>query len=211
VFAGPTATGTDADANAKTITQMSEPEHIFYLLCVIPMNDEWKFFLELMMDKHTTMTTVPDELVTKLVLKKAALKREDALAPEALLVARQGDKVMVMAVKRVKAAEVQRGIREIIRETSIGKRRISGSAFIASGEGTPPRTARATKAVSLQCLQTLQQKHRLRLLRSRTSGWWLAQMLHAVIGSSIADARLISPAADQYSSRPLNNLRIQST
>jgi hypothetical protein len=45
-----------------------------------------------MMDKHTTMTTVPDELVTKLVLKKAALKREDAFAPEALLVARQGDK-----------------------------------------------------------------------------------------------------------------------
>jgi hypothetical protein len=45
-----------------------------------------------------------------------------------------------------KSAEVQRGIREmikemireIIRET---KRRISGSAFIASGEGIPPRTA----------------------------------------------------------------------
>jgi hypothetical protein len=29
-------------------------------------------------------------------------------------------------------------IRDIIRET---KRRISGSAFIASGEGTPPSTA----------------------------------------------------------------------
>jgi hypothetical protein len=54
-------------------------------------------------------------------------------------------KVVVMAVKPVKAAEVQRGIREmtreIIRETTIGKRRISGSVFIASGEGTPPRTA----------------------------------------------------------------------
>jgi hypothetical protein len=49
----------------------------------------------------------------------------------------------VMAVKPVKAAEVQRGIREIIREIirTIGKRRISGSAFIATGEGIPPRTA----------------------------------------------------------------------
>jgi hypothetical protein len=46
-----------------------------------------------------------------------------------------------MGVKQVKAAEVQRGISEIIRETTIGKRRISGSAFIAIGEGTPPNTA----------------------------------------------------------------------
>jgi hypothetical protein len=51
-----------------------------------------------------------------------------------------------MAVKPVKAAIVQRGIsemtRELIREIIRGtKRRISGSAFIASGEGTPPRTA----------------------------------------------------------------------
>jgi len=49
--------------------------------------------------------------------------------------------MVVMVVKPVKAAEVQGGIREmigeIIRET---KRRISGSAFIAIGEGTPPRT-----------------------------------------------------------------------
>ena len=54
--------------------------------------------------------------------------------------------MVVMAVKPVKAAEVQGGIREmtremireIIRET---KRRISGSAFIAIGEGIPPTTA----------------------------------------------------------------------
>jgi hypothetical protein len=42
-----------------------------------------------------------------------------------------------------KSAEVQRGItqmiREIIRETTLAKRRISGSAFIASCKGTPPR------------------------------------------------------------------------
>jgi len=46
------------------------------------------------------------------------------------------------AAEAAKSAKVQRGtremIREIIRET---KRRISGSAFIASGEGIPPRTA----------------------------------------------------------------------
>jgi hypothetical protein len=49
--------------------------------------------------------------------------------------------VVVMAVKPVKAAKVQGGIREIKRETTIGKRRIWGSAFIASGEGISPRTA----------------------------------------------------------------------
>jgi len=56
---GPTATSTasndaadtDTDPNAKTIAKMSEQEHILYLLCGIPCNDEWKVFLELMMDK----------------------------------------------------------------------------------------------------------------------------------------------------------------
>jgi len=46
---------------------------------------------------------------------------------------------VVISVKPVKVAEVQSGIRDIIR--TIEKRSISGSAFIASGEGTPPRTA----------------------------------------------------------------------
>jgi hypothetical protein len=46
-----------------------------------------------------------------------------------------------MAVKPVNSADVQRGIREIIRKTTIGKRRISGSAFIDIGEGRPPKTA----------------------------------------------------------------------
>jgi hypothetical protein len=41
-----------------------------------------------------------------------------------------------------KSAKVQGGIREIIKEIiRETKRRISISAFIASGEGTPPRTA----------------------------------------------------------------------
>jgi hypothetical protein len=54
---------------------------------------------------------------------------------------RRAAEVVVMAVKPVEAAKVQGGIREIIRETTIGKRRISGSAFITTGEGTPSRTA----------------------------------------------------------------------
>jgi hypothetical protein len=42
----------------------------------------------------------------------------------------------------VKLAIVQREIREMIREILRElKRRISGSAVIASGEGIPPRTA----------------------------------------------------------------------
>jgi hypothetical protein len=42
------------------------------------------------MDKHATMTTTPDEIVTKLVEKEAAIKRENWLAPEALLFAKKG-------------------------------------------------------------------------------------------------------------------------
>ena len=87
---GPTTTDTDGDANAKTIAKMSEQEHIVYLLRGIPRNDEWKVFLELMMDKNATMTATPDEIVTKLVEKEAAIKREKGLAPEALLFAKKG-------------------------------------------------------------------------------------------------------------------------
>jgi len=89
--AGPSTTDTDADT-AKTIAKMSEQEHIFYLLCGIPRNDQWKVFLELMMDKNATMTATPDEIVTKLIEKEAAIKRENGLAPEALLFAKNGGK-----------------------------------------------------------------------------------------------------------------------
>jgi len=95
--AGPTAPSTtDTDAtdtdSAKTIAKMSEQEHIFYLLRGIPRNDEWKVFLVLMMDKNAMMTATPDEIVTKLVEKEAAIKRENGLAPEALLFAKKGGK-----------------------------------------------------------------------------------------------------------------------
>jgi hypothetical protein len=107
--AGTDAADTDTDANAMTIARMSEQQHIFYLLPGVPRNEEWKVFLELMMDKNATMTATPDEIVTKLVEKDAAIKRENGLAPESLLLQRKVAKVVmvVMAVKPVKAAEVQ--------------------------------------------------------------------------------------------------------
>jgi hypothetical protein len=51
----------------------------------------------------------------------------------------------------------------------------------------------------------MQQKNQRKLLRlsarpSRTIGWRPAQVVHPVIGSSIADARITSPAMDQCSS-----------
>jgi len=99
------------------------------------------------------------------------------------------------AAEVAKSAKVQSGIREII--WTIGKKRISGSAFIASGKVIPSRTAWASNTAILQKLPTLQQKHRLRLLQSRTIGWGPAQVLHPGMGSLIADARLTSPAIDQ--------------
>jgi hypothetical protein len=174
---------------------MSEQEHISYLCCGIPTHEQWTVFLELMMDKNTTMAATPDEIIATLVENAAAIKRQKGLAPEALLLQRRVAKVEVIAGKLVKAAEVQRGIREIISEIvrMIGKRRISGSAFIASGDGTSQRTASESNVVILQRLPTVPQKHRLILLRRsplqpRTIGWMLAPVLHPVIGSSIADA-----------------------
>jgi len=96
--AGPRASSTagtdaaDTDASAKTITKMSEQEHIWYLLRGIPRNDELKVFLGLLMEKNAMMTAMPDEIVTKLVEKEAAIKREHGLAPEALLCAKKGGK-----------------------------------------------------------------------------------------------------------------------
>jgi hypothetical protein len=83
---------TDATDNAKTITKRSEHEHILYHLHGIPRNDEWKVFLELRMDNNATMTATPYEIITKLVEKEAAIKRENGLALEALLCAKMGGK-----------------------------------------------------------------------------------------------------------------------
>jgi hypothetical protein len=69
---------------------MSEQEHIFYLLRGIPSNDEWKVSLEHMMEKNAAMTVTPNEIITMLIEKEAAIKREKGLAPEALLFAKKG-------------------------------------------------------------------------------------------------------------------------
>jgi hypothetical protein len=86
----PSTTDTDAEMDsAKNIGKMSELEHIFNLLRGIPTNDERKVFLELIMDQNAMMTATPNETATKLVEKEAAIKRENGLAPEALLFAKK--------------------------------------------------------------------------------------------------------------------------
>jgi hypothetical protein len=69
---------------------MSDQEHILYLLHGIRRNDKWKVFLKLMMNKNATITSMSDEIITKLVEKDAAIKRENGLAPNALLFAKNG-------------------------------------------------------------------------------------------------------------------------
>jgi len=90
----PSTTDTDAPNmdSAKTIPKASEQEHIFHLLLGIPRNDEWKVVLELMRNKNATMTTTPDEIITKLVEKEAAIKIDNGLTPQALLFAKKGGK-----------------------------------------------------------------------------------------------------------------------
>jgi len=66
---------------------MNDEEHVFYLLRGIPRNDDWQFFLELMMDKNATATLTPDEIAIKLVEKEATIKCENGLGQEALLFA----------------------------------------------------------------------------------------------------------------------------
>jgi hypothetical protein len=45
-----------------------------------------------MMDKNATMTAMPDQMVTKVVKKKAPITTETRRAPDALLFAIKGDK-----------------------------------------------------------------------------------------------------------------------
>jgi len=90
---GPTTNDTDAagtDADAKPMAKLSKQEHIVYLLRGIPMIDKWKVFLKLMMDKNTTTTATPDEIVTKLIKQEAAIKRENGLAPESQRFVKKG-------------------------------------------------------------------------------------------------------------------------
>ena len=72
----------------RTFAKMTDEEHVFHLLRSIPRNEDWQFFLELMMDKNATGTLTLDEIVIKLVEKEATIKRENGLGQESLLFAK---------------------------------------------------------------------------------------------------------------------------
>jgi len=216
LWVGPMTTDTDAadtDASAKTITKMSGKEYIFYLLRRIRRNDEWKAFLELMMRKNVTMTTTPDEIITKLVEKEAAIKRANGLAPEALLFAKKGGRggrggKVGKSPKRDKRDD-KRVNMDDRKEMDFRK------CFHCQRQRHTTGNCLPSNVAILQSLPTLQQKQQLKhpLLqlsprRSRTIGWWLAQMLHLVIGSSIADAQLTCLAVDRCLSPTPNILWI---
>jgi len=92
---GPTTTDTDAantNPNAMKIAKISEQQHIFYLLRGMRRTDQWKVFVEHLMDKNATMSTSPDAIIIKLVEKKAAIKRDNRLTPDAMVCVKQGSK-----------------------------------------------------------------------------------------------------------------------
>jgi hypothetical protein len=80
--------GTDTDS-AKTITQMSNAEHIFPLFHGIPRSNNWIVHLDVMMDTNATTTAMPDDLDTKDIEQYAAFSRENGLAPAAQLVGKK--------------------------------------------------------------------------------------------------------------------------
>jgi len=46
--------------DAKTFGNMTDEGHMIYLLCRLPRNVNWQFFLELSMVKNPTATVTPD-------------------------------------------------------------------------------------------------------------------------------------------------------
>jgi hypothetical protein len=91
--AGPLTTNTDTDT-AKTIANDDRARAHLQPASrnpkEVPRTDQWKVCLELMMNTNATTTAMPDEIVTKLAKKQAAIKRENLLGPEALLFAKNG-------------------------------------------------------------------------------------------------------------------------
>ena len=63
-------------SEAKRLAKMTDEQQVFYLLHGIPRNDDWRFFVELMMDKNATATLVPDEIVINLIEKESTIKHE---------------------------------------------------------------------------------------------------------------------------------------
>jgi hypothetical protein len=83
---------TSSPDKTRTLAKMTDMEHVFHLRRGIQRNDDWQFFLQLMMDKNETATLTPDEIVIKLVEKEAMMKRENGLGQEALLFAKGNGK-----------------------------------------------------------------------------------------------------------------------
>jgi len=77
---------------AKTIANTGKQNDIFYLICGIPRHNECNIFLEVMINKNDTITTMPDNTFTKLVTLEATMKLQYRVAPDALFIAKKGDK-----------------------------------------------------------------------------------------------------------------------
>ena len=80
------ASTTDPDSagkdTAKTVAMISTQQHIIYLRCRNPRNDDWTVFLELMVVKNSTMTTMPNEIGTLHIEKEYATERDNGFPPE---------------------------------------------------------------------------------------------------------------------------------
>jgi hypothetical protein len=186
----PSTTDTDAadTDSAKTIAEISEQVHIFYLLRGIPKNDEWKVFLELMMDKNATMTATPDEIVTKLVEKQVAMKRQNGLAPEALLFAKKGGKggrggkVSKSPKQNKRASKDDRKEKDCWKCFHYQQRGYTTENCLSKQRGDRPKAADTAAKASTGT--TLIENY-----------WMVANSsVHPAIGSSIADTRLTSLA-----------------
>ena len=75
---GTTATGGD---DSDTIPKISKQEHVFYLLRGVPRNDDWKVFLEILRNRPD-IHAKPEEVVTKLAVQEAAIKREKGMSAD---------------------------------------------------------------------------------------------------------------------------------
>jgi len=92
-----------------TLAKMTDEKLVFYLLHRIPRNDNWQFFLELMMDKTATATLTSDEIVIKLAEKEATIKREKGIGQKALLFVKGNAKANAKAKGKGKGRKSWKG------------------------------------------------------------------------------------------------------
>jgi hypothetical protein len=69
----------------RTLGMMTDLEQVLFNLRQIPKNDDWQFFLQLMMDKNAMATLTHDEIVIKLLENEAMMKSEQGLRQQAIL------------------------------------------------------------------------------------------------------------------------------